>query len=196
MHSCIYLGQVRHRRFQPVEHQFQYRLFQMYLDLDELPELFDPYWLWSSRRPALAWFRRRDHLGGARLPLAEAVRDGVQQQTGHRPKGPIRLLTHLRYWGYGFNPVSFYYCFAPDGSQLEAIVAEINNTPWGEQYSYALEVRDSPGNFGHLRFEFSKCFHVSPFMPLEIRYRWHFTTPGPRLAVHMENWKAGHKIFG
>ena len=108
MKSCIYQGQVRHRRFAPREHQFRYRLFMMYLDLDELPGLFERFWLWSARRPNLAWFRRKDHYGDPAMPLAESIRKLVQQQTGQRPQGPIRLLTHLRYVGYGFNPVSFY----------------------------------------------------------------------------------------
>lgn len=132
-HSAIYTGRVRHRRFRPVPHQFRYCLFMMYLDLDELPELFRGARLWSFERRNLAWFRRGDYFGDPALPLKQAVLQLVSEKTGRRPEGPVRLLTHLRYFGYCFNPVSFYYCFDRDGKTLGAIVAEINNTPWNER---------------------------------------------------------------
>ncbi|MEZ5451088.1 MAG: DUF1365 family protein, partial [Thiolinea sp.] len=130
MHSRLYVGRVNHRRYTPRPHAFSYRLFMLYLDLDELPTLFKPYWLWSVDRPNLARFRRRDHLGDPQQPLSEAVRERIEQETGRRPAGPIRLLTHFSYFGYRFNPVSFYYCFDAADQQLEYIVAEVNNTPW------------------------------------------------------------------
>ena len=95
MNSCIYVGRVSHHRYRPKPHRFQYRLFMMYLDLDELPGLFDRYWLWSVRRSALARFRRKDHLGDEQQPLSESGRELVKQQTGTRPEGPNRLQTHL-----------------------------------------------------------------------------------------------------
>ena len=73
------------------------------------------------------------------MPLADAVRDLVEERTGARPAGPIRLLTHLRSFGHCFNPVSFYYCFDPAGERVEAVVAEVTNTPWGERHAYVLE---------------------------------------------------------
>jgi DUF1365 family protein len=100
---CIYEGEVRHRRFAPVNHEFRNRLFLMYVDLDELPTLFRHRWLWSANRPNLVWFRRGDHLGPADQPLADTVRDLVAARTGHRPTGPIRLLTHFRHFGFHNN---------------------------------------------------------------------------------------------
>ncbi len=111
----------------------------MYVDLTELDEVFRGRWLWSSRRPAPAWLRRADYLGDPRVSLERAVRDRVQQQTGERPDGPIRMLTHLRYFGYAFNPVTFYYCFDAADRHVVATVAEITNTPWNERYSYVLK---------------------------------------------------------
>ncbi|MDR9435939.1 MAG: DUF1365 domain-containing protein [Thiohalophilus sp.] len=195
MNSCIYQGRVRHRRFVPHEHAFDYRLFMLYLDLDELPGLFDRFWLWSARRFNLAWFRRADHHGDPAIPLADAIRDRVEQQTGERPGGPIRLLTHLRYFGYGFNPVSFYYCFDPDDQYVEYLVAEVNNTPWGEQHCYVLSEPDNRGRQQHKRYLFGKHFHVSPFMPMELEYDWRFSTPGKQLAVHMINRQNDNKLF-
>lgn len=194
--SCIYEGHVRHRRFAPVRNQFRYRVFLMYLDLAELPTLFAGRLLWSADRVNLAYFRRRDHLGDPRVPLDLAVRDLVAEKTGRRPGGPIRLLTHLRYFGYCFNPASFYFCFDPAGEQLEAIVVQIHNTPWGEEHCYVLDaaLNESPSP-GFQRFQFSKAFHVSPFMPMEIWYDWRFKAPGSTLSAHFTNFHAGARIF-
>ena len=163
--SCLYVGSVRHRRHTPRAHAFRYPLFLAYLDLAELDTVFRGRWLWSARRFALAWFRRRDHLGSPAMPLDQAVRDLVERHSGRRPQGPIRLLTHLRYFGYCFNPVSFYYCFDAQGEQVETVVAEVNNTPWGERHCYVLDGEP------RLRYRTSKAMHVSPFMPMDARLR-------------------------
>lgn len=195
MNSCLYVGQVRHRRFKPREHAFNYGLFMLYLDLDELPTLFDRYWFWSDRHPTIARFRRSDHLGDAATPLGTAARDLVEQRTGRRPDGPIRLLTHLAYFGYRFNPVSFYYCFEADGHTVQAIIAEINNTPWGEQYCYVLDTRQSRLSHSVSRHTLKKEFHVSPFMPMDIEYDWRFSRPEQRLVVHMQSYRQAQKVF-
>lgn len=194
MNSCIYEGQVRHARYQPVVHSFSYRLFLMYLDLDELPSLFEGRWFWSTRRAAIARFRREHHLGDPTRRLADCVRDLVERNTGRRPEGPVRLLTNLSYFGYCFNPVSFYYCYGEDGQTLDAIVAEVNNTPWGEQDTYVMAV--APGDASRtLRFSPKKKMHVSPFMPMDIEYEWRLSRPGARLGVNMSNFRDGERIF-
>jgi DUF1365 family protein len=192
----MYFGQVRHRRFSPAENQFRYRLFLAYLNLDELPEVFDPFLFWSARRPAPAWFRRSDYHGPAESDLAECVRQTVHSKLGFRPEGPICLLTHLRYWGYVFNPVSLYYCFDPESERLEAILAEVTNTPWGERQSYCLncrEQREREGSF--YRFQFAKEMHVSPFMPMDVTYHWQLSIPGDRLSAHISDNIKGQKVF-
>jgi uncharacterized protein len=193
MHSRIYKGWVEHRRHAPHPHQFRYRLFMMYLDLAELPRLFDGKPFWSTRRAAPARFKRSDYLGPAHLPLDEAVRELVEARLGTRPSGPIRLLTHLRYFGYCMNPVSFYYCFNAQGSAVESIVAEITNTPWGERHQYVLPASAIAGGLQH--FEFPKEFHVSPFLPMALDYRWNFNEPGPHLRVHMQSLRDGVPLF-
>ena len=195
MHSCLYTGQVRHRRFSPVAHRFSYSLFMMYLDLAELPTLFAGRWLWSAERFALAWFRRADHLGDPRVPLDHAVRDLVEQRTGQRPRGAIRLLTHLRYFGYCFNPVSFYFCYDEADTRVETLVAEITNTPWNEQYCYVLGDALNEGTDTKKRYRFDKSFHVSPFMEMDITYDWRLCEPGRQLTIHMENHTATGKLF-
>jgi DUF1365 family protein len=190
MHSCLYAGSLRHRRLQPRPHAFRYPLFMAYLDLAELDEAFRGRWLWSARGPALAWFNRADYLGDPQVPLEEAVRERVWRETGARATGPIRLLTHLRMFGHCFNPVSFYYCYDARGEQVQTVLAEITNTPWNERHTYVLSAGE-----GRMRFRFGKSFHVSPFMPMALQYDWRFSAPGRRLAVHMENYDAGGKIF-
>jgi DUF1365 family protein len=183
--SAVYEGFVHHRRHGPRAHAFGYRIAQLYLDLDELDRVFEHRWLWSRGRPNLAEFRRSDYLCPVGLPLDEAVRGAVANATGKRPRGPIRLLTHLRYAGYVFNPVSFYYCFAEGGGRLEAILAEITNTPWAERHAYVLPLADATAHGRALAWDFDKAFHVSPFMAMDRRYEWRFTVPGEDLRVHM-----------
>lgn len=195
MESCIYEGTLRHRRFTPAAHGYAYSLFMMYLDLDELPTLFRRRWLWSCHRPAPARFLREDHLGAADVALKQAVGDLVEGATAKRPDGPIRLLTHLRYFGYGFNPVSFYYCFDRAGQRVETVVAEVNNTPWGEQHSYVLGRSMNEAGSGRLRYRFNKAFHVSPFMEMDVQYDWRFVEPSRRLTIHMDNWRRGERFF-
>jgi DUF1365 family protein len=186
MHSCLYAGTVRHRRFSPVVNQFKYSLFQLYLDLSELPEVFDPYLLWSARRPALAWFRREDHLGDPAVALDVCVRDEVERQTGLRPGGPIRLLTNLRYFGYVINPVSYYYCFDERSGRLQTVLAEVHNTPWGERHCYVLNSPvDRAGGASSVLWN-EKEFHVSPFMEMGMRYRWQLSEPAESLAVSIQ----------
>jgi DUF1365 family protein len=167
----------------------------MYLDLAELPRLFRRRWFWSASRPALARFRREDHLGDPAVPLDESVRQLVADETGEYPRGPIRLLTQLSYFGYVFNPVSFYYCYDEDDTVLETIVAEVNNTPWGERHSYVLPQSMNQGTGGHKRYFPAKEMHVSPFMQMDVDYDWRFNTPGEQLTTHMENSHGGRKIF-
>ena len=199
MNSCIYEGLVRHRRFSPRRHEFNYSLYMMYLDLDELPALFDSFWFWSSRRFNLAWFKRADHVGDESEPLKQVVSDMLYEHTGVRAEGPIRLLTHCRYFGFGFNPVSFYYCYDKEGAKVENIIAEVNNTPWGERYCYVLSEADNVSNTqqagSHKQYKPVKNFHVSPFMPMNIDYDWRFNQPDQRLTVHMQNFIDADKLF-
>ena len=193
-HSCIYEGSVRHRRFSPKPHDFSYRLFMMYLDLQELDYLFARRWLWSSKRFNLAQFRRTDHWGDPTVPLPQAISRLIEAHTGKAHTGPIRLLTHLRYFGYCFNPVSFYFCY-DEREVLQTIVAEINNTPWGETHCYVLNESLNEGDRKKKRYRFGKDFHVSPFMSMDIDYDWYFTIPQGTLNVHMENRETNEKFF-
>lgn len=197
MRSCLYEGTVRHRRFAPVDHAFAFRLFLVYVDLAEMDTLFGQRGLWSTCWPALAWFRRADYLGDPVRSLDDCVRELVAERTGHRPEGLVGLLTSFRYFGFAMNPVSFYYCFDTTGKRVEAVVAEVNNTPWNEKHCYVLDFTHEPlcqheiaPRIHHL-CEHPKEFHVSPFMPMAMTYRWQISDPGERLSVHIENFHDG-----
>ncbi len=182
MHSAIYRGYLRHRRHHPRGHRFGYPVFMMYLDLDELDEVLARSPLWSRKRWRPARFERRDYLGDPRVPLAEAVRERIREHTGERHEGPIRLLANLRYFGYNINPIACYYCF-DDAEKLRYIVAEVTNTPWGERQSYVLEC--DPARRIQ-RIEFNKQMHVSPFNPMQMKYRWRGNQPGAILSVNLD----------
>ncbi len=192
MQSRLYEGQITHRRMQPVAHAFRYGLFMLYIDLDELPDLFRPYFLWSASGPAIARFHRQDHYGPVDRPLKETICELVEKRTSVSPKGPIRLLTHLRYFGYCMNPVSFYFCRHEDDTRTEFIVAEVHNTPWGETHCYVMDCRALKDTY---RFEFDKAFHVSPFMPMQQQYEWTLSEPEDTLAVHMVSFQKHSLVF-
>lgn len=196
--SAIYTGRVFHQRFSPRRHGFDYKVFMMYLNLDELPTLFKHSRLWSYQRRNLAWFKRADYYGNPDTPLKQCIAELVFQSTGKRPQGSICMLTNMRYFGYCFNPVTFYYCFAPDGKTLQAMVSHITNTPWGEDYAYVHDFTESgpDENSGKTAvFKFDKSFHVSPFMPMDIEYDWSFALHDDALQIHMKNLQNGAQMF-
>lgn len=195
MLSCIYEGTVSHRRREPVEHQFQYRLFMVYLDLDELPELVGRRGIIRSHRFASRSLLRQDHLYKPSLPLADEVRSLVAERTGQAPAGPIRLLSQLRYFGYYMSPLNLFYCFDASGEKVETIVAEVNNTPWNERHCYVLWSGNSTGAGESLEFQHPKDFHVSPFMGMDMQYLWRLATPGATLKVHLANAQNAQTIF-
>lgn len=182
MHSAIYQGYLRHRRFQPQAHRFSYRVFMMYLDLDELDQVLalSPLWSLAPFRPAR--FQRSDFLGDPQLPLKQAVCDRIHEETGVRHEGSVRLLANWRYFGLIMNPIVCYYCFDQQQA-LRFVVVEVTNTPWGERQSYVLRC-DPSERF--LRIEFNKKMHVSPFNPMAMNYHWCSNQPDRMLTVNLE----------
>lgn len=192
-HSCIYQGIVWHQRHQPKIHAFQYRLFMMYVDIDELEQTFKPFWLWGVNKPSFASFQRKDHYGDTKTTLSSSIRRLVLQQTQQRVEGPIYLLTQFRILGYAFNPLSLYFCFDMSGEELTHIVAEVSNTPWNEQHCYVLT--PSQKNSVVFQDQHEKSFHVSPFMHEDMQYRWKISQPKERLEVQIENLIGNEILF-
>jgi DUF1365 family protein len=195
MHSCLYEGYLQHRRLTPAEHVFRYRLYLVYLDLDELPSVLNGGYGLSRARFSPASFLRKDHVGDPQVPLADVVRGLVEQRTGCRPAGPIRLLTLLRNWGHYFSPLSLYYCFDANGQKLDTVVAEVTNTPWHERHWYVLWNGNRIEGSSPLRFHHPKSFHVSPFMDMDMSYEWHLVEPGSGLNVTIVNTRGEERLF-
>lgn len=181
MNSCLYQGVLRHRRFQPRAHQFSYSVFMAWLDLDKLHQLRDA----GIRRNgiAAASFYDADYPLGT--PLKAQVLNALTRLTGEALDGRVMLLTQLRYFGFHFNPVNFYYCY--DGTDsLRWVLAEVRNTPWNERHYYAVDAVEM--------LPVEKAFHVSPFNPMDMVYHWRFNNPGERLHMHIENHQDA-KVF-
>jgi len=195
MKSCIYEGWIRHRRLRPKINAFRYSLFFMYLDLAELDTVFQGRWLWSVHKCNIACLLRKDHLGDPSVSLDHTIRDLVEQKTGKRPSGAIHMLAHLRYFGHNFNPASFYYCYDEAGTHVETVIVEIHNTPWGEVFSYVLDEEENTGTISEKSFSFSKAFHISPFMDMDMHYNWKFTEPSESLKVHMVSLEKEKEFF-
>lgn len=192
MHSAIYEGTIHHRRVAERAHEFRHQVAMVFLDLDELDGLVGGSLI--RTHPGIVRFRRSDYLGDSRIPLTEAIRTLIAERLGTAPQGPVRLLTHLRSFGHCFNPVSFYYCYAPGGERLESIVAEVTNTPWGERHAYVLTWSEDPAATV-MSGSFDKILHVSPFMNMNQHYAWCATAPGPTLLMHIENIERGARVF-
>jgi DUF1365 family protein len=193
--SAVYEGWVSHRRYRPRAHSFRYRIGLLYVDLAELPEVLDAHPLWSARRFAPAWLRRADYLRPTSQTLLAAVRRVIKEQAGVTCDGPVRLLTHPRYWGTCFNPVSFYYVFAADGQTVQWIIADVSNTPWLERHAYVLGPLGDVDEHGAWRPITRKTFHVSPFMAMDMEYRWLLRPPADTLVVNIENHTAEGRLF-
>jgi uncharacterized protein len=189
MESAIYDGRVQHTRRLAPSHAFTKRLYLLYLDLAELDRVFEGRWLWGVEQVKLVSFRRADHLGDPTISLDRAVRDLVFVRTGRVIDGPIRLLTQPRTASYVFNPVSFHYCFASSG-ELDAVVADVSNTPWNERHAYVL-----PAARGRVDARVPKSFHVSPFQPMSHHYRFFFERPDSSLHARIESFAGDEPVF-
>jgi uncharacterized protein len=196
MYSCLYEGRVHHARRGPVAHRFSYPLNLVYLDLAELPELLEQRCWISTRRLAPASFCEQHHLRNRAGTLDHRVRELVRERTGFRPGGPIGLLCQLRYFGIYFSPLNLFYCIDQNRGRVEAVVAEVNNTPWGEQHHYVLwEGNRTSHHAADLCFTHSKDFHVSPFMPMNLSYHWQLTDPKEQLQVNLSTRREGETVF-
>ena len=188
IHSCIYHGDVRHRRFQTREHSFSYEMFFIALDLDELEQTESVGWFRKNRFSPLS-FRRSDYLGKAEQPLKQAVWDKVEELGGLSLQTRVLFVGQVRCFGVYFSPINLYYCYDKN-DQLTYLLAEVSNTPWNQTHYYLIEM-DSDKII-------DKAFHVSPFLNLDMKYHWFVKAPNKHLSLHLENRgldKSQEKIF-
>jgi hypothetical protein len=193
MESGIYEGTLRHRRWQTRRHEFTYPIFLACMDIDRLPELMDVSPLSSYNRANVLSYQERDHFGDSSQTLRKRIATDAGCQGVEPPKGPIFLLTHLRTFGYNFNPVSFFYCYNNAG-KLDRVLAEVNNT-FAETHNYWLTPQLEKPAGDSKRYQFDKKFHVSPFLAMAQRYDWTFTEPGDELTVECMNYDGDQLAF-
>ena len=165
----------------------------IYLDLDDINSLFNQSWFWGVNRTSIVSFNRSDFHGDSKLSLKAAVKNTVLEKSGLKANGPIRMLAHLRYMGYCFNPVTFYYCYDKDDKKVDAILAEVTNTPWKERHAYVLKANEF--NDGNIRSIMDKKLHVSPFWDMNHTYDWVFSQPKKALSVYMKNIRENQHVF-
>ncbi len=192
--SAIYSGIVRHRRFAPTQHQFDYSLSMLLLKISEIPRVLDSFWPLGSGRLSWLRFRREDYLGASGVDLETAVKDKIAELTS-LPRsgltGDVFMLAQLRCLGFYFSPLNLYYL--RQGDEFRYLLAEVSNTPWNERHYYVLDLQDIKPH--------AKAFHVSPFNPMQQQYHWRVIPPSPvaaPLLVHIEAHPqdaAGHRVF-
>ncbi len=188
--SAIYDGQVWHKRFAPKTHQLRYRLFQLLIDLDELPELDRALRWFSWNRRNLFSFRDADHgegRGGLKLQVHRLLAEHGLSDAAAR----VLLLCMPRVLGFVFNPISIYYCHRADGS-LGAMLYEVNNT-FGQRHSYLVPVDADAGDL--IRQSASKRLHVSPFMGMDMGYAFALTRPGARIMTRVDGLDAEGRML-
>ena len=191
--SAIYEGTVRHRRFSPRSHNFDYPLFMFLLKVDEIPQVVKAFWQLSFRAFSWARFKRDDYIISDHEDIAEAVRAKLSEELNCQMEelgNEVFLLAHLRYFGLYFSPLNVY--FVKKEGTCTHMLAEVSNTPWHEKHYYALDLNDLK--------QHPKEFHVSPFNPMEQTYQWIINPPNnyeSPCVIHIESFsqKTNNKVF-
>ncbi|MEO8054072.1 MAG: DUF1365 domain-containing protein [Acidobacteriota bacterium] len=183
----LYTGVVRHERFTPKPHRFQYRVYEALVDVDDLDSLAKKIRFFSHGRTNLTSLHDGDYMGKSEGSIREKANRWLAVR-GVPPPARLFLLTHLRVLGYAFNPVNYYYAFDGAGRFAFAI-AEINNT-FGEGYAYLLR-RPEGDDAGTISARFPKAFHISPFIGMDTTYTFVVTPPGETLRAHVDEFAAG-----
>ncbi len=180
MESAIYKGKVYHQRFKPTQHKFDYDIYLFWLKLesDELNALSDTLTYFSAHSKARVRFKREDYLGDPSISLKQAVLERMTELNGGKTlNGDVFMLGQLRMWGLYFSPVNFYFLRNVEGKYTH-MLAEVSNTPWNERHHYLVNLdtqADTP-----------KAFHVSPFNPMDMTYKWSISQPSSRLSLAMD----------
>tara|TARA_B110000014_G_C20006690_1_gene521771 strand:- start:136 stop:933 length:798 start_codon:yes stop_codon:yes gene_type:complete len=191
--SAIYKGIVRHRRFGPSKHEFEYPLFMFLFKVDEIPNIFKTFWQLSFSAISWARFKRKDYIISDHDNLAVAVKSKIAEQLDISIKeldGEVFFLGHLRYFGFYFSPLNVY--FLKQANDFTHMLAEVSNTPWHEKHYYALDLENLQRH--------PKEFHVSPFNPMDQTYQWRIKPPGnssKSCLVHIESYtqNTDNKVF-
>eukprot|EP01083_Nonionella_stella_P139439 425344_1 len=184
--SCIYSGYISHSRHivsqsSKSANTFKYPVMYLYLDLDEINSTFKKIAFVSiNGYNIISWFRNH-YIGHDDSCLADCIKDLVHLHCNKRPdkKGKVCLLTLPTQFGYGFNPVSLFYCFNQQNTKIQAVLCEGHNTPWLDTHCYVLPFFecDPDENNDLVSAQWPKAFHVSPFYTMDYQYVWSFNNP-------------------
>ena len=194
LNSAFYIGQVFHKRFLPKEHQFTYPLYMNFLDLDEVALMHQKYWWFSSQRWAPLQFKITDYFRHEDLPIqphtaatgavlknqAMAIAEGLGADVSAINR--VCILAQLRCFGIYFSPVKFFFLYA--NNTVKYLVAEVSNTPWNNSHCYLIDLISPAAT--------KKVLHVSPFMNLDMEYRWRVKEPAASTEIIIENWRDEH----
>jgi DUF1365 family protein len=179
-----------HQRLMPVRYRFTYRVFSLLLDLDRLD--MSAGRIFSVNRFNLVSFHERDHGPRDGTPLKPWIEGLLSAQGIDIAGGQVLLLCFPRVFGYGFNPLSIWYCHHRDGS-LRAVLAEVNNT-FGEHHFYLLSEGGRPLSWP-VEAAVDKVFHVSPLIGMDARYGFRIARPGGRLSVLIREYQDGRLML-
>lgn len=189
--SWLYLGDVWHKRWHPKEHAFRYPVFYLMLDLDEFDAPATLPWCLSLDGRNIFSVRQRDYGAFTKTGLRHHIHEQLQRNGNIAPPARIMMLTMPRIFGYGFNPITTFYCY-DTGGQITAILYEVHNT-FGEAHTYVCPVTTS--NDRVAPHESEKAFHVSPFFPVKGRYRFRQCLPAERLSLTIRYDEDNHKAM-
>lgn len=182
LESAIYKGFVRHRRFSPVAHQFDNKIFMLLLKVDEIPLVLKSFWQLGISKFSWVRFRRADYIGADNETITDAVKSKIAEKLNEQPSevdGEVYMLVNLRYLGFYFSPLNVYYL--KRNGQFTYMLAEVSNTPWHEKHYYLIDLNNIEPH--------SKKFHVSPFNPMTQNYHWRIIPPmhaQDKCLVHIE----------
>lgn len=189
--NALYECRVMHHRLTPKEHRFDYRVFYLWLDLDQLDALYGSLRFFSRNLWNVFSFYDRDHLNlGEPTVKANLLRWLTGQGVDASSIARIQFLTFPRVFGYIFNPVSFFFCFDEQGTTL-CTVAQVTNT-YREQKPYLLRDRDADGRF---RLITPKHFYVSPFSALDLHFDFKLRVPDDKLDIHIDDREGDRPIL-
>ena len=178
--SALYTGDVFHQRVVPKTHQFTYKIFLFWLKLSEVDKLDKEVNGFSSRRFAPARFKRSDFLGAPDTELEPAVLARCNELTEDTISGDVYMLGQLRVFGLYFSPVNFYFVRAESG-EFTHMLAEVSNTPWNKRHYYLVDLNNQTPT--------DKAFHVSPFNPMDMIYRWSIQQPNEHFRLKLSCYK-------
>lgn len=182
MPAALYVGHLTHARRVHPRYRFRYRLFDLLIDVDHCAANLAPFRWLSHNRFNLFSFHDRDHGPRDGSDLGVWMRARLAEVGIDLNGGRILLLSMPRVFGYGFNPLSLWYCYHDDGG-LRAVLCEVRNT-FGEYHGYLLHDNGAvlPDR---VQSETVKCFHVSPFFPVDGHYQFDLTQPAGQLRCHI-----------